>query len=121
MSDATAVIERYFAIWNEPDQERRRALIAETWTDDATYLDPMMAGDGPDGIDAMIAGVQQQATGLQFRQVGTVDSHNDRVRFSWELVGPNGGEPVYAGTDFATLAADGRLQTVTGFLDRVPS
>jgi len=121
MSDAAGTVERYLAIWNETDPAQRRAMIAQTWSDDASYLDPMMAGDGPDGIDAMIAGVQQQATGLQFRQVGTVDSHNDRVRFSWELVGPNGGEPVYAGTDFATLAADGRLQTVTGFLDRVPS
>lgn len=121
MSAATTVVERYLAIWNETDRAQRRALITQTWSDDATYLDPMMAGDGPDGIDAMIAAVQQQAPGLKFRQTGVADSHHDHVRFSWELVGPASDEPVYAGTDFATLAADGRLQTVIGFLDRVPS
>lgn len=121
MSDAVTIVERYLAIWNETDQAQRRALIAQTWSDDATYLDPMMVGDGPDGIDAMIAGVQQQAAGLTFRQVGAADSHHECVRFSWELVGPNGGEPIYAGTDFGVMAADGRLQSVTGFLDRVPS
>jgi hypothetical protein len=121
MSDVTTIVERYFAIWNETDQAQRRVLIIQTWSDDASYLDPMLAGDGPDGIDAMIAAVQQQAPGHLFRQVGEVDSHHDRVRFSWELVGPDGGAPLYAGTDFGTLASDGRLQTVVGFLDRVPS
>lgn len=121
MSDVTTTVERYFAVWNETDPERRRALIAQTWSADASYLDPMMAGDGPDGIDAMVATVQQQAPGHRFRQVGATDSHHDRVRFGWEMVGPDGGEAIYAGTDFGIIAGDGRLQTITGFLDRVPS
>jgi hypothetical protein len=78
-TNATHVVDSYIAIWNETDPTRRRDLIEQTWTDDATYLDPLMAGEGADGIDAMIAGVQQQFPGYRFRLLGEVDHHHDRV------------------------------------------
>ena len=117
MADVSTVVDGYIAIWNETSPERRRALIAETYTDDATYLDPIMAGDGHAGIDAMIAGAQQQFPGHRFELSAGPDAHHDRVRFAWRLVGSNGGAPVAEGVDFATLAEDGRLRAVTGFLE----
>ena len=45
------------------------------------------------------------------------DAHNDVVRFTWDLTAGNG--PVARGTDFATVAEDGRLRSVTGFLEAV--
>ena len=54
MSNFTDLVDRYIAIWNETDDERRRDLIARTWTEDSTYLDPMVRGEGRGGIDAMI-------------------------------------------------------------------
>lgn len=121
MTDVTPVIDRYFAIWNETDPARRRDLIAQTWTEDASYLDPLMRGDGPAGIDAMVAGVQQQFPGHVFRRTGEIDAHNDRVRFAWALVGESNESPVVAGVDFGVHAADGRLHTITGFLDQTPA
>ena len=41
MADAVTVVDRYIDTWNEIDPQRRRAIIAETWADDATYVDPM--------------------------------------------------------------------------------
>src|SRR6478736_5540906 len=82
MNTLTDLIDRYIATWNEADGERRRALIAGTWTDDASYLDPMLQGEGRDGIDAMIAAVQERFPGHRFRRTGEVESHHDRVRFS---------------------------------------
>jgi hypothetical protein len=38
------------------------------------------------------------------------------VRFTWHLVPAHGGAPVALGFDFGTLATDGRLEAVTGFL-----
>jgi hypothetical protein len=119
MNCTTELIDRYFAAWNATDASQRRDLIARTWSDDATYLDPLMQGDGHAGIDAMIKGVQEQFAGYQFHRTGAVDAHHDRVRFSWELA-PANGPAVAAGTDFGIVAADGRLQTVTGFLDNAP-
>jgi len=115
---AAQTASRYIAVWNETDPSRRRALIAEQWADDAQYLDPMMQGNGHDGIDAMIAAVQDRFPGFRFTLHGTPDGHNDRVRFSWAL-GPDGAAPVAHGTDFVQLSADGRIRAVTGFLDQI--
>jgi hypothetical protein len=116
MPDVTSVVDAYIDMWNETEPERRRAIIAGSWAEDATYVDPLMAGDGPDGIDAMVAGVQQQYPGHRFRLASGPETHNDRVRFTWELVGAEGA-PVAVGVDFGTLAPDGRLRDVTGFLE----
>jgi hypothetical protein len=118
MSNFTDLVDRYIAIWNETDDERRRNLIARTWTEDSTYLDPLMRGEGHIGIDAMIRGVQEQFPGLLFRRTSEVDAHNDHVRFSWELR-PEGGPALAGGVDFGEIVGD-RLQTITGFLDFAP-
>ena len=116
MTDTNTIVTRYIAMWNETDDARRRELVAHTVTDDATYLDPLMAGEGVDGIAAMIAGAQQQFPGHRFTLEHGPDAHHDRVRFGWALA-PDGGAPVAYGVDFVTLADDGRMRTITGFLE----
>jgi len=120
MSDLTDLIDRYIAMWNETDAARRRELIARTWTDTASYLDPMLQGEGQAGIDAMVQGVQARFPGHQFRRTSEVDTHHDRVRFSWALAA-EGGAALVTGTDVGVVAADGRLQTITGFFDQAPA
>jgi len=120
MSDVKDLVDRYIAIWNDTNTASRRALIARTWTEDARYIDPMMQSDGQAGIDTMIASVQQRFPDFRFSLLGQPDAHADRLRFCWAL-GPQGGEAVVKGTDFAVLSADGRLHAVTGFLDQVPA
>lgn len=118
MNNVTDVIDRLIAMWNETDAERRRALIARTWMEDATFLDPVAQGEGPAGIDAIIRGVQERFPGHRLRRTGDPDAHHDRVRFCWELA-PEGGAPVVRGTDFAVVGNGDRLQMVTGFFDHV--
>jgi hypothetical protein len=118
MNHLTELIDRYFAIWNETDAEARRALIARTWTEDATYVDPLIQAQGHDGINAMVEGIQRQFAGCQFHRAGQVDGHNDRARFTWELK-PQGDTAIAGGVDFAAIA-EGRLRAVTGFLDFAP-
>jgi hypothetical protein len=117
MPDVTTTIDRYIAGWNETDPARRRQLVADAYADDARYVDPLMAGTGVDGIDAMIAGTQQQFPGHTFVLVQGPDAHHDRVRFAWELQSPETGEAIATGYDFATVDDDGRLRDVTGFLE----
>jgi len=113
---AAAIASRYIAAWDELDAGRRRARIAEVFTPDAVYLDPMARSAGHDGLDAMIGAVQQQFAGLRFRLHGKQDGHNNVLRFSWAL-GAEGAEPVARGTDVVVVADDGRISSVTGFLD----
>ena len=75
---------------------------------------------GRDGIDAMIVGVQERFPGHRFRRTGDVESHHDRVRFTWDLA-PEAGDPVVKGTDFGIVTPDNRLQAITGFFDHVKS
>jgi SnoaL-like domain len=112
------VVDQYIASWNETNPQARRELIARTWTEDGSYLDPLMSGEGHDGIDAMIGGAQSRYPGFRFRRTGELDAHNDRVRFSWEL-GLEGEPPLAGGVDFGVISG-GRLQSITGFLDLVP-
>jgi hypothetical protein len=121
MTEINALIDNYIAVWNEGDPERRRALIAQTWTDDASYVDPLMTGAGPDGIDEMIATAQQQFPGHRFELAGAPEAHHDRVRFTWHLKPAAGGDSIAIGTDFGIVAEDGRLRSVTGFLEPVAS
>jgi SnoaL-like domain len=116
MTDITTVIDDYIAAWNEADADRRRELVARAFAGDATYLDPLVASEGTDGIAAMIAAVQQQYAGHRFVLAAGPDAHHDRVRFTWHLRDGGGGH-VATGVDFATLDGDGRLQAVTGFLE----
>ena len=113
----TSVVDTYIASWNETDPERRRALVDETFSTDARYLDPLMSGEGRDGIDAMIGAAQSQFPGHRFELSDGPDAHNDVVRFAWTLHGADG--PVANGVDFGTLGEDGRLRNVTGFLETV--
>jgi hypothetical protein len=117
MQTTETLIDTYIAMWNEADPAQRRELVARTVSDDATYIDPLMSGEGVDGIDAMIAGAQQQYPGHRFTLVGAPDEHHDRVRFSWSIA-PEGGDPIAIGHDFATVDADGRMRSITGFLEQ---
>lgn len=118
MSNAQDLARTYLAIWNETNADTRREMIRKTWVADATYIDPMFEATGHEGIDALVAGFQQQFPGLTFRGIGETEAHHDRARFSWELVTP-AGDVIAAGTDVVVIRS-GQLQTVTGFFDQAP-
>jgi hypothetical protein len=118
MTDAAKIAERYIDLWNETDGHSRKTLIASAWTEDALYVDPMMKGQGHSEIDALIGAVHNRFPGHRFALDGAPDGHGDRLRFSWTLGVPNAA-PIAHGTDFGIVAADGRLKSVSGFLDAV--
>jgi hypothetical protein len=69
----------------------------------------------------MIASVQERFPGYGFRLSSGIEAHRDRVRFSWSAGGTEQAPLFSGGTDFAVLAEDGRLRTVTGFTDAMPN
>ena len=118
MTDATTIALRYIELWNERTPSRRREMLASDWAADARYVDPLMSGDGHDGVEALIAGVQQRFPDFRFALIGAPNGYGDQLRFSWGL-GPEGADSPIKGTDFAVLK-DGRIRSITGFLDQVP-
>lgn len=122
MTDIDTIAANYIALWNERMPARRRDLLAAHWSETASYLDPVMQGDGHDGIDALVGGVQARFPDFRFHLIGRPSGYGEpsrfQLRFSWGL-GPEGADAPIKGTDFAELA-DGRIRRITGFLDQVP-
>ena len=118
MTDAATIANRYIETWNEADTIRRHTLIANGWAENANYIDPLMRGEGREEISGLISAVRERFPGHAFTLIGQPDGHADRIRFSWRL-GAQNGLCIAQGTDFAVVDEQGRLLSVTGFLDQV--
>lgn len=112
--------QRYIDVWNETDAAARRAAVDELFGEDVRYVDPMAVAEGRDEVAATIGAVQGQFPGFRFRLSGPIDAHHEQVRFGWEL-GPAGEPAPIVGFDVAVTDGAGRIHTVLGFLDKVPS
>ena len=127
---AAELAEKYLALWNEPDADRRRRLIAELWTEDGRhFLQPpqeiraiaaqpgiamtaILQAQGYEEIEARATSAYEHwvgSEGLTFRGRDDADRVGDVVKFHWEAVAKDG--TVFAvGLDFLVLAANGRIE-----------
>ena len=103
----TELAEKYLALWNEPDADRRRQTIAELWTEDGRHilqppqeiraiaaqpgigLPAILEARGHEQIAARAASAYDHwvgSEGLSFRGRDDVDRLGDVVKFHWEAV-----------------------------------
>ena len=116
----TNLVANYLATWNADDADARERLLTEHWTEHASYTDPLAAATGRAAIGATVAAVREQFPDFVFTPVGDADTHHRQTRFHWGL-GPAGVEPVVIGFDVIVTDESGRIDTVLGFLDKVPA
>ena len=119
MADTAQIANRHIAIWNETNPARRESPLDEHGNAGATYIDPVMSSQGWPKIGSLIGAVHARFTGFRFTLAGTADGYDDNARFSWAL-GPEGEPDMILGTDFA-IVKNGRLKSVTGFIDKAPA
>ncbi|MET9774615.1 nuclear transport factor 2 family protein [Streptomyces sp. NPDC006367] len=110
----TGLVEKYIAIWNEPDGRLRQVLVEEVFTPDATYTDPNIVAHGTVAIGEYITAARRNFPGMPFTP-GTILTHHDAVHFSWQ-VGLPAGSPVVSGFDTATFEG-GRINRLYGFFN----
>jgi hypothetical protein len=79
MTNLTTIANSYIDLWNERAPGRRREILAANWASDAKYIDPLMSGDGHDGVDALVAGVQQRFPDFRFQLIGQPDGFGDHA------------------------------------------
>lgn len=114
-------VARYFEAWNATGSaEELGKAVEAAWSVGGSYTDPMSDAMGHEAVAGVIGAVHAQFPGYEFRLDGAVDGHHHLARFRWELVSLADGSAPVAGSDVITLAEDGRIATVAGFLDRVP-
>jgi hypothetical protein len=127
---AAELAEKYIALWNEPDAERRRLMIAELWTEDGRHIlqppqeirgiaagpgiamTPILEAQGYEEIQARAASAYGHwvgSEGLSFRGRDDADRLGDVVKFHWEAVAQDG-EVFAVGLNFLVLAPDGRIE-----------
>lgn len=129
-SQAGDLADRYVALWNEADPDRRRRMIAGLWTEDGTHiLQPpeeirevaarpgigmtaVLEARGYAEIEARAATAYEEWVGsqeLSFRRRPDAERLHDVVKFHWEAIAKDG-ETFAVGLSFLVLAEDGRVR-----------
>ncbi len=121
MSDVNALMERFFSVCNEADPVRSQELIAATFREDATFVDPLFEASGAAELGSVLSQVLTMFPGHVTRLKGEIDAHHNVVRFNWEIVPIGSDDAVASGTDFGVIAPDGRFQSITSFFNLVPA
>jgi hypothetical protein len=81
--------------------------------------DPNTEVTGAAGFSEMVATVHEQYPGYGFRLSNAVETHHDVLRFSWEIVDPDGNVAL-SGINFGRVAEDGLPATLQGFFGVTP-
>jgi hypothetical protein len=119
MSDVTTIVDSYLAALSEGDAAERAKLVSQAWAEDGRFVDPLLDVRGHDAIGDIAVAVGEQFPGHAFRRTSGIDTHHDRVRFTWALFGPDG-TVALSGIDVGEVAEDGRLRQIVGFFGDAP-
>jgi hypothetical protein len=120
MIDIKTFVEEYISVWNEPDVERRRAIIRSLWQPDARHLARALEAEGHAGIETRVANAYDKwvrEKGYVFRLRDGVDGHHGTIKLRWEMLPAAGGEVISIGFDFMVLGEDGRIRTGYQFIE----
>src|SRR3954463_11632081 len=130
MNETQALAEKYVALWNESDADRRRRTITELWAEDGRHiLQPpqeiraiaaqpgiamtaILRAQGYEEIEARAASVYEHwvgSEGLSFRGRDDADRLADVVKLHWEAVAKDGTVSA-VGLTFLVLTADVRIE-----------
>jgi hypothetical protein len=129
--------DRYVALWNEPDRDRRSQTVAELWTEDGAHilqppqevreiaarpgigLAARLEARGHAALEARAASAYEEfiaAGRFTFRRRDNVQRLADVVKFNWEMVSKDG-EVAGVGLEFLVLAPDGRIRRDYQFIE----
>jgi hypothetical protein len=116
---AAELLERMLqGVFNEPDADRRAAVIDEVFAADVVFADDEQTVTGRAALAATVSGLLAQGSGLVFTPAGPFRGVGDLGMRPWRL-SPPGGEPVLGGLDVAQVV-DGRIARLWTLLDAAP-
>jgi hypothetical protein len=124
MKEINNFVNLYNSVWNESDAVRRREIIAELWSEDATHCTHSLEAHGYEAIEARVLKAYEKFVvtgGYEFKSIGGADEHHKAVRYSWVMVPRDGGMVAAAGTVFILLDDDGRIRFDYQFTDALPA
>jgi hypothetical protein len=118
MIDLDALVERYVAVWNEPNPTRRHERVAALWHEAAVRYNHATEQVGRDAIAQAVLSTYQRfgANGYRYRALNNTVGHHNAVKFSWEMIDGRG-QTDSIGTTFLLLDETGRVKLDYQFTD----
>jgi len=119
------VVLTYIEAWSTPDAASRRELLDMSLADNGSYTDPAYEVRGKEELSDLIGrslsgeAYDGAGAGARIPISSGIDQHHGVFRFSRVMVDPQE-HLLLEGMDFVELAADGRLQRITGFFGAFP-
>jgi hypothetical protein len=111
MQISSGLIDRYVAVWNEPDRDARRCRIESVWAPGGTTCYRLLDAHGYEAIEARVAGSWERwlrEGKYTFRPVRAV-SHRNAIKFEFAMVATGDGKAKAQGLCYLLLDADGRI------------
>ncbi|MFD6755649.1 nuclear transport factor 2 family protein [Micromonospora gifhornensis] len=112
-------VERYIRFWNTGQPEEQRRLAADTFTEEVSYHALVGVLTGAKALIDFRGQFTRHVGAAVFQRRAAPQIHHDRARLMWEIE-LDGGRSFAAGTDMLVFDRDGRISSVTTFLDRAP-
>jgi hypothetical protein len=106
------IVDRYLAVWSEPDAEVRRRAIAGLWAQDGVEFVEGAAFRGRKELEVRIAEAYEAFVGsgrYAVTSAGDVSGHDDIATFTIQLT-TGGGEVAWAARVFIVLGENGLIQ-----------
>ena len=115
----TLLIRNLPEVFGEGDPARRRAAIAELYTEDCTLYVPPGAFVGHDALDKFAGELRATHPHFVYTPHGAPQALHNSGRLAWGS-GPQGEAPAYTGVDFI-IVRDGKIAAPYVYLDSPPS
>ncbi|QMU70104.1 nuclear transport factor 2 family protein [Streptacidiphilus sp. P02-A3a] len=115
-TDIDRTVERYLAVWSEPDAAARRGAVARLWAPDGVEFVEGAQFRGHQGLVERVAQAYELFVGSGEYRIAReehVTVHGDIVRLTIQLAyarGPRAGEVAWAARVFLVLDEDGRIR-----------
>ena len=120
MIEANQIVERYVALWNEPDTDKRRVEIGALWAPDGLHYAKSHTCHGYAALESRVTRSYERsiAPGLNiFRHANNIEAHHNVVRFHWHMQRKSTEEIVATGQELLVLDDDGRIRADYQFID----
>src|SRR5215475_2710370 len=104
--NAQHLADRYVAVWNETDAERRRRAIAELWTENGRHYVGTREVQGHNQLEERVRTSHEKNVrdgGHRFRAAQDVRALQDVVTFHWEMLPAKGDRVVASGLEVLVL------------------
>jgi uncharacterized protein YndB with AHSA1/START domain len=112
-AEVGTLVDRFLAVWAEPDAARRGTTLREIGTDHLTFRDAFACTEGRDDLVGHIGAAQQHMPGVWMERRGPLRQCQGTAVADWVAVGPDG-RALGEGTNVYDLAPDGRIARVIG-------